>query len=177
MLKRAFFSLSVITLFFLASYLIFITASASEGTELLAPGHMTAEFPDLKGTPHTLAQWKGKVILVNFWATWCGPCREEIPELSEINQRYKEKGFAVVGISLDDSAKIKDFMKQTSINYQVLVGELDAMPYSLSLGNQSMVVPYTVLLDRKGNIAHAYYGKIKIAEIEEDVLKLLNTTK
>lgn len=173
MLKRATFSLSVLSLFLLASYLIYITAFASEEGELLAPGHMTAEFLDLKGTPHTLAQWKGQVILVNFWATWCGPCREEIPELGEINSKYKDKGFAVVGISLDDNAKIKEFMKKTSIGYQVLVGDMDALPYSISLGNQSMVVPYTVLLDRNGNIAHAYYGKIKPGQIEEDILKLI----
>lgn len=176
MFKRATFSLSVVSLILLASYLIYVSAFASEKTELQAPGHMMAEFPDLKGTPHTLAQWKGSVILVNFWATWCAPCRDEIPELSEINSRYKDQGFAVVGISLDDNAKIKEFMKRTPISYQVLVGDMDALPYSISLGNQSMVVPYTVLIDRNGNIAHAYYGKIKPGQIDEDIAKLMKKT-
>lgn len=175
MMHRALISLSVLTVFLFASYLIFITAFASEDkTQVDIPKHMAAEFLDLKGTPHTLGQWNGEVVLVNFWATWCAPCREEIPELSGIKNKFKDKGVAVVGIALDDADKIRAFMKQGhAIDYQILVGDLDAMPYSISLGNRSMVVPYTVLIDRSGNIAHAYYGRIKLDQIEADITKLL----
>lgn len=176
MLKQATKILTVLSVFLLASYLIYVTAFASEELHNQpAPAHMSAEFPDLKGTPHTLAQWRGKVVLVNFWATWCAPCREEIPELGDINNKFKSQGAVVVGISLDDIDKIKNFIKQgNKIDYQVLAADMDGLPYSISLGNRSMAVPYSVLLDQEGKIAHAYYGRIKPAQIEQDISNLLN---
>lgn len=136
---------------------------------------MKVEFIEMKGEmPRSLAYWQGNIILVNFWATWCVPCREEMPELGEIYNKFKGLGVVTVGIALDDSSKISEFIRQgNSIDYPILVADMDGMPYAISLGNKAMAVPYTVLLDRKGNVAHVYYGRIKPVQIEEDISNLL----
>lgn len=132
-----------------------------------------AKFPDLAGTPQAMEQWRGKTIIVNFWATWCPPCLEEMPELSNVHTSYQDQGLVVLGISSDTLDKIRGFAEETPVSYPLLSGDIDAMNISESLGNNKGVLPYTVIIAPDGNIAKTYFGLVDQALLEQTFLPLL----
>lgn len=133
-----------------------------------------AEFPGLTGEQQAMSQWKGKTIIVNFWATWCPPCLEEMPELSNLYTKYQAENLVVLGISSDELDKIREFSKETPVSYPLLSGDVDAMNISESLGNNKGVLPYTVIIAPDGNIAKTYFGLVNQAILEETFLPLLS---
>ncbi|CAG0976377.1 glutathione peroxidase [Methylophilaceae bacterium] len=133
-----------------------------------------AEFPDLSGEPQAMAQWKGKTIVVNFWATWCPPCLEEMPELSHLQEEYREKGVVVLGISSDELDKIREFAMETPVSYPLFSGDIDAMNISHSLGNDKNVLPYTVIIGQDGSIAKTYFGLVNQQLLEQTLQPLLS---
>jgi len=118
------------------------------------------------GARVSAAEFDGQVVLVNFWATWCQPCREEMPMLADLHQELQPEGFQVVGIALDDVAQAREFAAELGIDYPILVGSTDVMTVTQLYGNSSGVLPYSVLLDREGIIRWTYLGELK-----EDVLR------
>lgn len=118
---------------------------------------------DLARKPHDIAQWDGKVILLNFWATWCPPCRREIPGFIKLYDKYKGKGFVIVGVALDSRQNAIDFLDPMGINYPVLIGEQTGLDLTRQYGNDMGVLPYSVIIDRKGiirdTVAHAMTEK------------------
>ncbi|HSI95003.1 MAG TPA: TlpA disulfide reductase family protein [Methylophilaceae bacterium] len=144
---------------------------ASESPE--ARYFFSKNFPNAQGKIQPLEQWQGKIIIANFWATWCSPCREEMPELSQIHSKYLNRGVMVLGIATDDSGKINEYAKNKPISYPLLAGEIDAMNLSGVLGNNKGVVPYTVIINRNGQIVRTYFGRINSAAIDKDVSELL----
>ncbi len=131
-----------------------------------------AEFPDLDGQSQELRQWQGKTIVVNFWATWCPPCLEEMPELSNLHASYQDQNLIVLGISSDDPGKIREFANQTPVSYPLLSGDIDAMNISESLGNDKGVLPYTVIIAPDGSLLRSYFGLINQALLEQDLRTL-----
>jgi len=103
-------------------------------------------------------------VLLNFWATWCEPCRREMPMLMEFHDQYAAQGLEVVGIALDDVQKARDFTNELGIGYTILVGGGDVMQTSHAYGNVDGVLPYSVLVDRGGIIRWQYIGEIPRAE-------------
>jgi len=144
-------------------------ASSQAGSTAL----MQASLKDLAGKMQPLAQWRGKVIVVNFWATWCPPCREEIPEFIKLQEKYHEHGLIFVGIALDQQDKVQAFADETGINYPVLLGELEAIDLAKKSGNRLGGLPFTVVLDRHGNIAATEMGELKQARLESLIKPLL----
>lgn len=136
-----------------------------------------ASFPDQIGATQALNQWRGKIVVVNFWATWCPPCREEMPELSAFQEQYRPQNVVVLGISTDDVAKIRDFVQASPTTYPLLSGDFEAMALAESLGNNKGILPYTVLLRPDGSIASAYLGRLDMKILEKDVLALINAHK
>jgi thiol-disulfide isomerase/thioredoxin len=134
---------------------------------------LAAELPDLQGQKQRMDQWRGKVIIVNFWATWCAPCREEIPELIRAQEQLGPRGVQVVGIAIDQVDKVKPYAAEMRITYPVLVGELEVMDLARAAGNALGGLPYTVVLDRKGEIARTELGGVTQAKLEEMVQPLL----
>jgi thiol-disulfide isomerase/thioredoxin len=134
---------------------------------------LAAELPDLRGQKQRMDQWRGKVIIVNFWATWCAPCREEIPELIRAQEQLGPRGVQVVGIAIDQVDKVKPYAAQMRISYPVLVGELEVMDLARTAGNALGGLPYTVVLDRKGEIARTELGGVTQAKLEDMVRPLL----
>ncbi|MEQ1772516.1 MAG: TlpA disulfide reductase family protein [Burkholderiales bacterium] len=129
--------------------------------------------PDLQGKPQRLDQWRGKVLVVNFWATWCAPCREEIPIFVKMQEKYGAKGLQFVGISIDQVDKTQEFARNFSINYPNLIGTIDTVEISRQAGNKRRVLPYTIILDRKGEIAVTEMGGLTQEKLESIVKSLL----
>lgn len=136
-------------------------ALVSEPSPQAAAALAGLSLPDPSGKEQALAQWRGKVLVVNFWATWCAPCREEMPEFIKAQSEYGAKGLQFVGIAVDQADKIDQFAKEIGLNYPTLVGGFGAMELSKTLGNDLMALPFTVVLDRKGAIAHTQLGVLK----------------
>lgn len=136
-----------------------------------------AEFPDSTGELQAMSQWKGKTIIVNFWATWCPPCLKEMPELSKLYSEYRHQDVVVVGISSDEVDKIREFSVETPVSYPLLSGDMNAMRISEGLGNNKSVLPYTVIIAPDGNIAKTYFGLVTKALLEESFLPLIHAKK
>ena len=137
-----------------------------------ALGHAAA-FPDLEGRTQSLAQWRGKVVVVNFWATWCGPCREEIPVLVRLQKEHGPKGLQLVGIAIDQPEKVRPYAAELGMNFPILIGSVDAIELARTLGNRAAVLPFTVVFSRDGRIAAKEVGAVKEGAFEALLLKLL----
>lgn len=122
--------------------------------------------PDLFGRPYG-GDLKGQVVVLNFWATWCIPCREEIPMFNSVQAAYGKAGVQFIGIAIDDTETIRAFIKTTPIDYPVLIGGLDAIELSRKLGNRLQGLPFTALFDRKGALSYAQTGPLSQALLEE----------
>lgn len=139
-----------------------------------APSRLLAlSLPDLNGQSQSLSQWKGKVLVVNFWATWCPPCKEEMPEFSRINAKYALNGVQFVGISVDSAEKVAAFRKEIEISYPLLISNLDALDLSSDLGNRAKALPFTVVLRRDGNPQQVKLGKFATPDLEKAIQSAL----
>lgn len=110
--------------------------------------------PDLSGERRAIAEWDGRVLVINFWATWCPPCVEEIPELVEVQSRYGGRGVAIVGVALDERDAVEEFLEDVPVNYPILLGTTEAFEVLDAYGNERGTLPYTVIVDRDGEIRH-----------------------
>jgi peroxiredoxin len=119
---------------------------------------MAASLPDMAGKSQPLAQWQGKVLVVNFWATWCSPCLEEIPEFVRMQEKFGSQGLQFVGIAVDSVSKVREFAAKYHMNYPVLIGEMEAIELARTAGNQFGALPFTVVLDRKGRLIGTELG-------------------
>ena len=128
---------------------------------------------DINGVQVSAADFNGQVLLVNFWATWCLPCVEEIPMLSELQKLYASRGFQVVGIALDDPQKAGQFAQLLDIGYPALVGTTDTVLVGRQYGNRAGLLPYSVLVDRNGIVQWAHLGALEKKELETLVQSLL----
>lgn len=119
--------------------------------------------PDLDGKLQALSQWRGRLVLLNFWATWCAPCRKEMPELSAAQVRHPE--VQVIGVALDQPQAVRDYLKQTKVAYPILIG-IDADPEpSLRFGDTLGALPYSVLIGPDGHILRTKLGPFDAKEL------------
>lgn len=131
-----------------------------------------AKVQDIAGNSQALSQWQGKVLVVNFWATWCAPCREEMPELDALQKAYGDQ-LTVLGVSLDDLAKTQAYAQQSPVSYPLLAADIEGMGLSASLGNIKSVVPYTVIIGSDGKIVSSYFGRVSQALLQEKLQAFL----
>jgi len=118
-------------------------------------------FNDADGTPQSLAQWKGKWLVLNFWATWCAPCVEEMPTLQQIAHDYGRRGVAVVGLAVDRPDAVRQFRSELKLELPLLVAGVNGSELARQLGNVSGALPYTVLISPRGTLVQARLGLIK----------------
>ena len=143
-------------------------SSTAAGAALAA-----AKLPDLSGTLQPLEQWRGKVVVVNFWATWCAPCREEIPLFIKLQKKYGERGLQFVGIAIDRPEKVRPYAAELGMNFPVLIGGVDGLDLTRALGNRASVLPFTVIIDRNGKIVSREVGVAKADKMEPFLSSLL----
>ena len=149
-------------------------ADAGKATQATAAEPVfSASFKDLDDKPQPLRQWQGKVMVLNFWAPWCPPCREEMPDFIKLQDKYRERGLIFVGVALDEKIKVQAFVDEMAVNYPILLGEMDAVDLSKKLGNRLGGLPFTVVIDRNGAIAASEVGGLSLARLEQIVLPLL----
>ncbi|MBS0497223.1 MAG: TlpA family protein disulfide reductase [Gammaproteobacteria bacterium] len=149
------------------------TRLSGEESQQGAKAILEANLPDIHGENQAVSQWLGKVMVVNFWATWCTPCQEEIPEFIEAQEKFREQGLLFVGIALDQADLVKKFSNEFGINYPVLVGGLNSWTLAQAAGNRLSVLPYTVVINRSGEIVETYVGRVNRKKLEKLVVPLL----
>jgi thiol-disulfide isomerase/thioredoxin len=138
-----------------------------------ATGLLALSLPDTQGAAQKLNQWRGKVMVVNFWATWCGPCREEMPEFVRAQRELGGKGLQVIGIAIDQPDKVAAFVRELDLNYPALIANYETLDIAKPLGDRLLGLPFTVVLDREGRVAHTQLGPLKPEQLRSIVSNLL----
>ena len=128
---------------------------------------------DIEDKVRDVKEWDGKVLMINFWATWCPPCRKEMPAFIELQEKYQDKGFVIVGIALDEKQAVIDFTDPMGMNYPILMAEQEGITLSKAYGNNLGVLPFTVIVDRKGNIIHRQRTELSFEQVEGMIKPLL----
>ena len=169
----AMLSLGFVIYYYLLSPAILQTSAKSNDSRLSTQALFSAKLPNEKGIQQALSQYKGKIIVLNFWATWCPPCREEMPELSKLHTDYQNKNVVVLGIAIDELSLVKTFMQSTPVSYPVLVSEDEGMTLSSILGNDQGILPYTVIINAEGRVVKTLFGRINKPLLEATLNPLL----
>jgi thiol-disulfide isomerase/thioredoxin len=115
---------------------------------------------DLAGTRHSISEWDGKALIVNFWATWCAPCRREIPLLNKIRKEYAANGVEVVGIAVDFADDVKTYASRFPIDYPLLVGEQEGLDAARAFGVATLAFPFTAFTDSRGRVLTVHLGEL-----------------
>jgi len=147
--------------------------AAASGSSVVVEQVYAARLVDLNGREQTLAQWQGQVLVVNFWATWCAPCREEIPVFVRMQERYGPRGLQFVGIAIDQPEQVARFSREFHINYPLLMGGSDTLDLMLQAGNRAGVLPYTLVIARDGRLVSREPGGLKESRLESIIQPLL----
>ncbi len=133
------------------------------------PSFDSVRYIDLKDRPRAFAEWSGKVVVVNFWASWCAPCREEMPMLNLLSQKWGPHGVEVVGVAIENKVSVKNFVQQFAITYPVLVGDSGALDLMRAAGNKAGALPFTVVLDKTGRQVARLTGKLTEQQVMDAV--------
>lgn len=163
---------------FVSSLSLFVTilscaAPANSRNSTIVPPKVAPDFSlrDSQGATLKLSDYKGKVVLLDFWATWCHGCRTEIPWYMEFENKYKDRGLAVIGVSMDTGWNtVKPFMAKEEMNYPVVIGNWGMLG---RFGLHVQALPVTFLIDRDGRIADQHIGLVNKDQFESEIKKLL----
>jgi len=123
--------------------------------------------PDLDGQPRQLSEWDGDLVLLNFWATWCPPCKKEMPMFQERYEQHADRGFTIVAVAVDELDEARAFVDGFGIEFPVLIGQDDAIAVGREYGNRIGALPYTVIIDRDGFIRETHRGEVTEADLAE----------
>jgi thiol-disulfide isomerase/thioredoxin len=124
-----------------------------------------APMKNADGQPQSLAMFKGRPVVINFWASWCGPCVEEMPTLARLHREYANKGVQFIGIGVDSEKNVKAFLQKVPVDYPIYVSGFGGADLARSFGNTSGALPFTVVIDAKGTIRSTKLGQIQPDEL------------
>lgn len=134
----------------------------------------TLSLPDMEGVTHSLAEWHGKVILLNFWASWCAPCQYEIRDLVAWQEKYGARGLQVIGVGVDVAQKLRNVQRTLEMNYPVLVADPSRHSNVMEAwGNRVGTVPHTVVINGEGSVVYLHRGLLSEETFAENILPLL----
>lgn len=174
MTKRNIFLYGAIAILF-ASIGVYLGANKQQAENPKATAAtrlFTLSLPDANGKSHDFSQWKGKTLVVNFWATWCAPCVQEMPELSALQTEAGLKNTQIIGIGIDSEANIAEFSSKYKISYPLYVSGAGGTELSREFGNLSGGLPFTVLIGPDGQVKKTYLGRLKLEELRRDIASL-----
>ncbi|HVL77105.1 MAG TPA: redoxin domain-containing protein [Noviherbaspirillum sp.] len=169
------------SLLFAAVAVLFAVLGAAIAWWRLAPGPaepaavdvlFAQTLPDPHGQAQPLGQWRNSTVVLNFWATWCAPCVDEMPELAELHEELSPQGTHVLGVGIDTHQNIAQFAEKLGIEYPLFVGGAGATELARRFGNQSGGLPFTVLIDATGEVRKTYLGRLKMDELRRDLANL-----
>jgi thiol-disulfide isomerase/thioredoxin len=143
-----------------------IQEPVTEPVVLQVETHPTFTLPTLDGTPRDFAEWQGKNRLVNFWATWCAPCRREIPLLKAFQDEHGANGFQVLGIAVDFPEQVVAYAESADFNYPILIGQQEAMAVAESSGVEFIGMPFTMFVAADGEYVGAYIGELHQSHLD-----------
>jgi len=133
---------------------------------------MQISMKDSAGKQRKMSEWQGKVLVLNFWATWCPPCVSEMPELVALQNDFVSKNVQVVGIGIDSPSNIREFAEKHQITYPLLLGGLEGTELSKQFGNQSGGLPFTLLIGADGSVRKSYMGRLDMEQVRADLSSL-----
>jgi peroxiredoxin len=122
--------------------------------------------PDLNGTPRPLSEWDGDLVLLNFWATWCPPCKKEMPLFQDRFRSHAADGFTIVAVAVDELDETRAFVDSLGIEFPVLIGQEDAIAAAREYGNRIGALPYSVIIDRDGMVRETHRGEVTEADLD-----------
>jgi len=125
------------------------------------------------GKAANTAEWQGKVLVVNFWASWCPPCVEEMPTLDLLQQEFLKQNVLFVGIGIDSPSNVREFLKITPVTYPIVIGGLEGSNLSKQMGNTQGALPFTVIINSKGKASYSKLGKIDEEELRKAIKSAL----
>ena len=133
---------------------------------------MQVSMKDSAGKQRKMSEWQGKVVVLNFWATWCPPCVSEMPELVALQNDFGSKNVQVVGIGIDSPSNIREFAEKHQITYPLLLGGLEGSELSKQFGNESGGLPFTLLIGADGSVRKSYMGRLDMQQVRTDLSSL-----
>jgi peroxiredoxin len=143
--------------------------STEDGADSMLIGHAAPALtlPDLDGKPHTLSDYRSHRLLLNFWASWCGPCLDEMPRLNQAQIKFGEQGAIVLGIAMDEPGRVRAFLAAHPVRYPILLGQLESPSSSIKLGDEDQILPYSVLIDADGRILATHRGALSAFRLDQ----------
>lgn len=141
--------------------------ASAEASSMLGTPMPALTLPDLEGRAHALRDYRGRRLLLNFWASWCGPCLDEMPALNQAQQKFGEHGAIVLGIAMDDADHVRAYLAAHPVSYPILLGRLDAPSTSLQLGDSREILPFSVLVGADGRIIATHAGALSQAKLAQ----------
>ena len=133
-------------------------------------------FPDITGGNRSSNEWRGKILVINFWATWCPPCREDMPLFVELQKQYAAQGIQFVSIAIDEPGLVRDFYDVYGINFPTMIGGVEAIKLANTLGNRFDSLPFTAIFDRNGKSHYIRAGQVTRELLIAEFEKLLKNT-
>ena len=153
------------------------TPPTPASTAIGVPEHrLDFTLQDLNDQPRQLSEWDGKVVLLNFWATWCPPCRKEMPDFIELREEIGEQGFEVIGVALDRAGPVQNFIDEIGVEYPILLAEQEGITIMLRYGNQLATLPYSVIIDQSGQVVEAFRKEVNKQQLLTIIKPLLEQT-